>query len=67
MSYQINLKMIIINVRQIIICKDWYLIPEMPVTTVLSQYICIILKQHQLVTMQTFSFGICQDNLIDVG
>ena len=42
-------------------------IPEIPVTTVLSQSTCIILKQHQLVSMQTFSFGICQDNLIDVG
>ena len=41
--------------------------PEMPVTTVLSQSICIILKQHQLVMMQTFSFGIFQDNLINVG
>ena len=42
-------------------------IPEIPVTTVLSQSICIVLKQHQLVSMQTFSFGICEDNLIYVG
>ena len=42
-------------------------LPEMPVTTVLSQSKCIILKQYQLVLMQTFSFGICWDNLIDVG
>ena len=43
------------------------LMPEIPVTTVLSQSMCIVLKQHQLVFMQTFSFGICCDNLIDVG
>ena len=42
-------------------------IPDMSVTTVLSQSICIILKQHQLVSMQTFFFGNCQDNLINVG
>ena len=42
------------------------LIPDMPVTTVLSQSTSIILKQ-QLVSMQTFSFGICDNNLIDVG
>ena len=41
--------------------------PEIPVTTVLPQSVCIVLKQHQLVSLQTFSFGICQDNLIDVG
>ena len=53
--------MIIINVCQIIICKIYTLasvgmsifMPEMPVTTVLSQSICIVLKQHQLVSMQT--------------
>ena len=75
MSYQIDLKMIIVNVCQIIICKIDTLalvgmsifMLEMPVTTVLSQSICIILKQYQLVLMQTFSFGICWDNLIDVG
>ena len=42
------------------------LIPDMLVMTILSQSICIILKQQLLVTMQTFSFGICHDNLIDV-
>ena len=42
-------------------------IPDMPVTTVLSQSICIILKQHQLVLMQTLPFGICHNNLINVG
>ena len=42
-------------------------IPEIPVTIVLSQSVCIVLKQHQLVIICTFSFGICCDNLIDVG
>ena len=42
-------------------------IPEIPVTIVLSQSMCIVLKQHQLVMILTFSFGICQDNLIDIG
>ena len=41
--------------------------PEIPVTIVLSQFMCIVLKQHQLVVIHTFSFGICEDNLIDVG
>ena len=74
MSYQIDLKMIIVNVCQIIICKIDTLasvsmsifMPEMPVPTALSQYICSILRQHQLMLMRTFSFGICWDNLIDV-
>ena len=42
-------------------------IPEIPFTVVLSQSTCIVLKQHQLVVIHTFSFGICHDNLIDVG
>ena len=42
-------------------------IPDIPVSSVFSQSMCIVLKQHQLVSIQTFSFGICQDNLIDVG
>ena len=41
--------------------------PEIPITIVLSQSMCIVLKQHQLVVICTFSFGICQDDLIDVG
>ena len=40
--------------------------PEIPVTIVLSQSMCIVLKQHQLVVIHTFSFRIRQDNLIDV-
>ena len=67
--------MIIFNVCQIIICKNNTLAsvgmsiftPEIPVTTVLSQSMCIVLKQHQLVVMHTFSFGIFQHNLINVG
>ena len=42
-------------------------IPEIPITIVLSQSMCIVLKQHQLVVIHTFSFGISRDNLIDVG
>ena len=67
--------MIIINVCQIIICKTDTLAlvsmsiftSEIPVTTVLSQSMCIVLKQHQLVVMHTFSFRICRENLINVG
>ena len=43
------------------------LIPEIPITIILSQSMCIVLKYHQLVMIHTFSFGICRDNLIDVG
>ena len=71
MSYQIDLKMCVkslsVKIDTLALVGMSTFMPEMPVTTVLFQSICIILKQHQLVLMQTFSFGICQDNLIDVG
>ena len=74
MSYKIDLKSSLMCVKSLSVKIDTLasdgmsiFMPEMPVITVLSQSICIILKATPTGVNANFFFGICQDNLINVG